>query len=200
MSLGLKLTCTNGHTQTIRTEGMSREWIEQWGKLMDGTSDFYVRPVMDGEATWIGHCRTCAARVKSEVVEVECGDQVARTSPDGLTTTIAHEIPAVDRSSQQLVSGEPVPADRSHVELKPNGQQKDYVVLSPEERAKGWVRPLRKSYVHLPCGTVTTMGDAIAETYARDPKFYSGTFCCRCSKHYPLDQFVWEGTAEMVGS
>lgn len=33
----------------------------------------------------------------------------------------------------QLVSGGPVPADRSHTELKPNGQQRDYVVLSADE-------------------------------------------------------------------
>jgi hypothetical protein len=30
------------------------------------------------------------------------------------------------------------------------------------------------------------MGRAIAETYARDPKFYGGTFCCNCGAHYPL--------------
>lgn len=34
-------------------------------------------------------------------------------------------------------------------ELKPNGQQRDYVVLSAEERARGFVRPVRDSYVHL---------------------------------------------------
>lgn len=57
------------------------------------------------------------------------------------------EVPPVDRSAQQLTDGAPVPADRSHVELKENGQQKGYIVLSPEERAKGWVRPYRDSYV-----------------------------------------------------
>lgn len=60
------------------------------------------------------------------------------------------------------------------------GQQEGYVVLAEEERAKGFVRPVRRSYRHLKCNTVTTMGQTIAETYARNPYFYSGTFCCGC--------------------
>lgn len=129
------------------------------------------------------------------------------------------------------------------------GQHGAYWVLSEEERAKGFVRPVRRSYVHrgtrpvhpvrdltaeeaehyaghgyvkfeaypaseLPsigrfwtqaqldsgCQTRTTMGLAIAETYARDPKFYGSTFCCECRKHLPLDEFVWDGTEELVGS
>jgi hypothetical protein len=95
----------------------------------------------------------------------------------------------------QLVSGAPVPADRSHTELKPNGQQKDYVVLSPEERAKGRVKPLRNAYLHS-CGCLTTMSMAIAETYARNPSFYGGTFCCGCRRHFPLNQFTWEPDGE----
>lgn len=47
-----------------------------------------------------------------------------------------------------LTNGSPVPEDRSHTTLKDNGQQRDYVVLTPEERAKGFVKPLRMSYVH----------------------------------------------------
>ena len=83
------------------------------------------------------------------------------------------------------------------------GQQQDYVVLSEEERAKGFVRPVRQSYKHLTCGTVTTMGLSLAETYARDPRFYSGTFCCGCQGHFRIGesgQFVWDGTDEKVGT
>jgi hypothetical protein len=99
-----------------------------------------------------------------------------------------------------LTDGAPVPADRSHTQDRGDGQQKGYVVLSAEERAKGFVRPVRESYVHKTCGTVTRMGLSIAETYARDPSFYNGTFCVGCRQHFPLDQFVWEGTDEQVGS
>lgn len=98
-----------------------------------------------------------------------------------------------------LTDGSPVTPD--HREIDPvTGMQKGYVVLSEEERATGFVRPVRKSYVHLPCGTVTTMEQSLAETYARDPSFYSGTFCAGCRAHFPLDQFRWAGTDEQVGS
>ena len=97
-----------------------------------------------------------------------------------------------------LTDGSPVTND--HRELKPNGQQKGYVVLTEEERAKGFVRPIRTRYVHNTCGSTTTMGRSIAETYARQPDFYSATFCVRCGEHCPVDQFVWDGTNEVVGS
>lgn len=78
---------------------------------------------------------------------------------------------------------------------KNNGQQACYLILSDVERAKGFVRPVRRSYIHLKCGTVTTMGQAIAETYARNPEFYSGTFCSSCRDHFPIGkdgEFVWD--------
>lgn len=152
-----------------------------------------------------------------------------------------------------LTDGRPV--YDGHDELKANGQQRDYVVLSAEERARGFVRPVRHSYRHVGppppanlrdltpeeherydqygyvkfepysedrspitgrfwkqadldrlgagCGVVTTMGTALAETYARDPNFYSGTFCCGCGKHFRVGEtgeFVWDGTNERVGT
>lgn len=100
-----------------------------------------------------------------------------------------------------LTDGSPVTDD--HRELKENGQQKGYVVLSEEERAKGFVRPVRRSYLHQKCGAVTTMGQALAETYAADPYFYSGTFCVACGSHFLVGedgQFVWDGTDIKVGT
>lgn len=91
-----------------------------------------------------------------------------------------------------------------HREIDPRtGMQKDYVVLSKEEREKGFVRPVRHSYKHLTCGVVTKMGNSIAETYARNPLFYSGTFCVECRAHFPVGEngeFVWDGTDEKVGT
>lgn len=133
------------------------------------------------------------------------------------------------------------------------GQNEKYLILSEEERAKGFVRPVRRSYQHVGpeaprfelrdltedqaartegcnyvkyevypeseapvtgkfwtqeqldsigkgCRTVTTMAQAIAETYARDPSFYGATFCGLCNKHLPVGEFIWEGTRERVGS
>lgn len=85
----------------------------------------------------------------------------------------------------------------------PVPQHDTYLVLSAEERAKGFVRPVRHSYVHQKCGAVTRMSNTIAETYARDPFFYSGTFCCACRAHFPVGadgEFVWDGTEEKVGT
>ena len=93
-----------------------------------------------------------------------------------------------------------VPEGRDHRELKANGQQLAYVVLSPEEIAKGFVRPVRTRYVHKVCGEITEMSMSIAETYARNPNFYNGTFCMSCRKHFPLEQFRWENSEEQVGS
>lgn len=106
----------------------------------------------------------------------------------------------VDRAKRVLTDGTAVPDDYSHTKDRGDGQQKAYVVLSDEERAKGFVRPVRTSYRHKTCDTVTRMGLAIAETYARDPGFYSGTFCVRCGAHFPLDQFTWDGTLEVLGT
>ena len=108
-------------------------------------------------------------------------------------------------SKTTLTDGSPVTPD--HREIDPNtGMQKAYVVLSEEERAKGFIRPVRRSYIHDKCGVRTIMGLALAETYARDPYFYSGTFCCGCGTHFPVGpkemggEFVWDGTDERVGT
>lgn len=87
-----------------------------------------------------------------------------------------------------------------------DGQNKKYLILSAEERAKGFVRPVRRKYKHLKCGTVTKMGLALCETYARDPAFYGGTFCSFCGSHFPLMDadgkwaFVWDEDGEGVGT
>lgn len=83
---------------------------------------------------------------------------------------------------------------------KPVPQNEAYLVLSEKERKAGFVRPVRRSYVHDACGTVTTMSQAIAETYARDPRFYGSTYCVRCQMHRPVAEFTWDGTTERVGS
>lgn len=105
-------------------------------------------------------------------------------------------------NNRTLTDGSPVTPD--HRDIDPaTGQQKGYVVLSADERAKGFVRPVRQSYVHEKCGAVTRMGLALAETYAREPSFYSGTFCVGCRAHFPVGangEFIWDGTQEKVGT
>ena len=66
-----------------------------------------------------------------------------------------------------------------------------YLVLPPDG---DFVRPVRRSYWHTTCGTVTTMAPAIAETYARNPGFYGATYCVACRAHRPVGpdgEFYW---------
>jgi hypothetical protein len=89
------------------------------------------------------------------------------------------------------------------VDSAPVPQHPVYLVLSPAEIAEGFVRPVRLSYRHLTCGTVTTMSRRLAETYARDPGFYGATYCVACQMHRPVGvagEFVWDGTDQKVGS
>ena len=96
------------------------------------------------------------------------------------------------------LSGRPPDPDYAELHNAPqpvkerSGQHADYYVLCPEERAKGFVRPVRQSYIHDKCRTKTHMSLALAETYARDPKFYGATFCCCCGAHFPVAEFKWE--------
>ena len=82
----------------------------------------------------------------------------------------------------------------------PGGQNEKYLVLADAELAKGFVRPVRQSYRHDKCGAVTVMGKTLAETYARDPKFYGATFCVRCGTHFPVAGFTWDPGTDVVGS
>lgn len=88
-----------------------------------------------------------------------------------------------DRTDPRLTHG---------VDTEPVPQAEVYLVLSGKERSKGFVRPYRDAYVHTVCGVVTKMGQALSETYARDPYFYGATYCTSCSKHLPVSEFVWD--------
>lgn len=83
---------------------------------------------------------------------------------------------------------------------EPAPQADAYLVLSEAERAKGFVRPVRRTYVHKrgisqqkpACGVATTMSTPLAETYARDPEFYGATYCTGCQMHLPVNEFDWD--------
>lgn len=90
---------------------------------------------------------------------------------------------------------------RGAPDAEPAPQNDVYLVLSVEERAKGFVRPVRDTYKHSACGAITVMrGVELAETYARDPKFYGATYCVHCRKHLPVSEFTWEPDGSVVGS
>ena len=112
------------------------------------------------------------------------------------------------RQQSETLSGRPPIPGHEHgpapAPIDPTtGMHEDYWVLSAEERAKGFVRPVRSKYRHERCGVVTVMGEKLSETYARDPSFYSATYCVGCKGHFPVGasgEFVWGGSAEKVGT
>lgn len=144
--------------------------------------------------------------------------------------------------TNRIVLGEALAPGVPNTEDRGDGQQRGYVALSAEERAKGFVRPVRRTYIHVGsrpkyptrdltpeeteryagagyvkfepfpegevstgrfwtaaqlasgCGTTTTMSQPLAETYARQPDFYGGTFCAHCRTHFKVGEngeFVW---------
>lgn len=74
--------------------------------------------------------------------------------------------------------------------INERGMQEKYLVLPQEARADQ-IRPYRTTYQHLTCGSNTTMGKAIAQTWAANPHFYGGTYCVTCGHHFPVHEFVW---------
>jgi hypothetical protein len=173
----------------------------------------------------------------------ECFAYASMTESPGLPRWEPPVPPPVDRNARDVV-GKAVAPGEPDTTIKEDGQQAGYVVLSAAERAKGFVRPVRKSYVHvgrqlcgkeaeapqagLPegyvtwlcglkpghygecayrtitgkelenfkkngtltgCNSVTSMGRELAETYARDPGHYSGTFCSQCKKHFSVGEY-----------
>lgn len=141
---------------------------------------------------------------KSYTKEVEVGHGITPEAAQAVKRLMIVEntVPMVDRSARCVV-GEALAPGVPNTELKEDGQQKGHVILCDEERAKGFVRPVRYSYTHLKCGFNTTMSESLAETYAREPNFYDDTFCSHCGNYFDVGEdgeFVWKGTQEKVGT
>lgn len=182
----------------------------------------------------------------SRAIEILRREDEASEAPPALPVEQQSSRLTTDRNDPRLQQP-PVPGKQNDV----------YLVLSEEERAKGFVRPIRSRYRHVGppgpkfplvelseeekrrhkadgythfekypddypsglfgrywtqerlakvdkgCGTVTTMGRALCETYAREPHFYGATFCVGCGVHLPVGEqgeFVWEDDGERVGT
>ncbi len=107
------------------------------------------------------------------------------------------------RTSYKHVGERPKYPTRELTEEEHNRYDKfGYVLFEqyPEDAHSGIGRYWTNPQLTSGCGTKTTMGQALSETYARDPKFYGATFCCGCGKHLPVAEFVWAEDGETVGS
>lgn len=104
----------------------------------------------------------------------------------------------------QSIDPAKAPAHAPTDEKLADGQNADHYVLCAEDRAKGYVEPVRIDYIHEKCGTVTKMPRACAETYAAQPGYYGSTFCCGCGGYFPVGEegeFIWnDGSGQKVGT
>lgn len=157
-------------------------------------------PDLEPDENGVGHIVFSPTQARNFAYSmIRKADEAEREAKQKYWEEKEKQVPPVDRTARTLTDGSPETPD--HRDIDPStGMQKGYIVLSAEERSKGFVRPVRQVYTHATCGTDTHMGLALAETYARDPKFYSGTMCVSCRAHFPLEQFVWKGTDEKLGS
>lgn len=74
------------------------------------------------------------------------------------------------------------------------------IELTPEEQAKGLVRPFRDRVRHTFCDTVSKVLPDIAEQMARDPSSWSSCYCMVCGRRLPAEQFTWLVDGSAVGS
>ena len=119
------------------------------------------------------------------------------------SSSSARAVPMVFNSIPKPTSSLKTDRDDVDTSLDESGMQKDYLILSNEELAKGFKRPVRMTYKHARCQTTTTMAKKIAETFARDPKYYGGTYCAHCNSHFPVGEdgeFTWFDGGSKVGT
>lgn len=135
----------------------------------------------------------------------------APAKPDGQNE--AYWVLSAEERSKGFVR--PVRTSYKHVGIRPKHETREltaveakthsgrgYVLFEkyPENESSIVGRFWTQAQLDSGCGIITSMSLAIAETYARDPEFYGSTFCCGCQKHLAVEEFVWEGTEERVGS
>ncbi len=87
-------TCGDGHRQELTFEGVSREWVESWCGLIDGTSPMYLHKPCDDPKSVIGKCcwpvddavdqydapryRPCGKQIHAEIIEESNGSEVSK--------------------------------------------------------------------------------------------------------------------------
>lgn len=67
----------------------------------------------------------------------------------------------------------------------------DPVVLTEQELAAGFVRPLRLRVLHIFCGRPSAVMAGQAEDLAKDPASWSTCWCGVCGRRLPIEQFTW---------
>lgn len=77
----------------------------------------------------------------------------------------------------------------------PDGQHEKH----PINVEGDYIAPIRETYIHKTCNAATKIGSLIAETYARNPKYYTRTFCAECRDYFPIAEFNWKSDGIELG-
>ncbi|QAS68849.1 hypothetical protein HFTV1-gp16 [Haloferax tailed virus 1] len=86
------------------------------------------------------------------------------------------------------MSEDPRETDFDYGEKKDDGQYENYPTIDEGE----FEQKPRTSYVHVDgCGERTRMTGKLPESIARDPKWYTDTYCAGCKDHVPVEEVKW---------
>ena len=96
------------------------------------------------------------------------------------------------------MSDDPREGGFDYGEKRPDGQYENYPTIDEGE----FKQAPRKTYIHVDgCGSTTTMSGDLPESVARDPEWYTKTFCVGCGEHVPVGEVEWkDGEDWVVGS
>jgi hypothetical protein len=72
---------------------------------------------------------------------------------------------------------------------------------TPDDLAKGYQRPYRDAVLHARCGTLVVLRQDVAREFARSPGVLWTVQCPHCKTgRYPVGEFKWQGTDDVVGT
>lgn len=81
------------------------------------------------------------------------------------------------------------PGEFDYGEKLSDGQYENHPTIDEGE----FEQKIRDTYVHVDgCGASTTMKGDLPESVARDPSYYSKTFCTGCNDYVPVEEVEWK--------
>ena len=87
------------------------------------------------------------------------------------------------------MSDDPPPEDFNYGDKLDDGQYENHPTIDEGSLQQ----EMRISYVHEECGKTTTIHSrSLAKSIARDPDYYSKTFCTYCREYVPTGEVHWE--------
>lgn len=84
--------------------------------------------------------------------------------------------------------------DFDYGEKREDGQYENYPTIDEGE----FEQEPRTTYIHEECETRTKMSSDLMKSVARDPSYYTKTFCAGCGEHVPVEEVEWADGEDWV--